>query len=58
LEAEAEDLVLKNAKVLYRKLKTIPSIGPKSAMLLIAITDKFKNFENSKQLASYIGINP
>jgi transposase len=57
LEAEAEDLVLKNAKVLYRKLKTIPSIGPKSAMLLIAIT-KFKNFENSKQLASYIGINP
>ena len=58
LEAEAEALVLKNAKVLYGKLKTIPSIGPKSAMLLIAITNEFKNFENSKQLASYIGICP
>jgi transposase len=58
LEAEAEGLVLKNAKLLYGKLKTIPSIGPKSAMLLIAITYEFNNFENSKQLASYIGISP
>ena len=58
LEEEAEKLVLKNAGVLYQKLKTIPSIGRKSAIMLIAITNEFKNFENSKQLSSYIGISP
>jgi len=58
LENKAEELVLENAKELYQKLKTIPSIGRKTAILLIAITNEFKNFENSKQLASYIGICP
>jgi transposase len=58
LEEEAESLVLENVSVLYQKLKTIPSIGPKSAIMLIAITNEFKNFENSKQLSSYIGISP
>jgi transposase len=58
LENEAENLIVKNAKVLYKKLKTIPSIGRKSAIMLIAITNEFKNFENSKQLSSYIGISP
>lgn len=58
LEAKAEELVLENAKELYQKLKSIPSIGRKSAIMLIAITNEFKNFDNSKQLASYIGICP
>lgn len=58
LEIEAEKLVLENAGILYEKLKTIPSIGRKSAIMLIAITNEFKNFENSKQLSSYIGISP
>jgi transposase len=58
LEEQAEKLVLENAAILYRKLKTIPSIGRKSAIMLIAITNEFKNFENSKQLSSYIGISP
>lgn len=58
MEKEAEMLINKNASVLYKKLKTIPSIGSKTAMLLIATTNEFKNFESSKQLASYIGISP
>jgi len=58
LENKAEELVLKHAKELYQRLKTIPSIGRKSAIMLIAITNEFKNFDNSKQLASYIGISP
>lgn len=58
LEKEAENLIRENAKVLYEKLRTIPSIGRKSAIMLIAITNEFKNFENSKQLSSYIGISP
>ena len=58
LEEAAEKLVLENAGVLYQKLKTIPSIGRKSAIMLIAITNEFKDFENSKQLSSYVGISP
>lgn len=58
LEKEAEKLITDNAKLLYEKLRTIPSIGRKSAIMLIAITNEFKNFENSKQLSSYIGISP
>jgi len=40
LENKAEQLVLENAKELYQKLKTIPSIGRKSAIMLIAITNE------------------
>jgi len=58
LEEKAEKLVKENAKELYSKLTTITSIGKKTAVLLIAITNEFKNFENSKQLSSYIGISP
>lgn len=58
LEDQAEQLVLENAEILYKKLRTIPSIGKKSAILLIAITNEFNDFENSKQLSSYIGISP
>lgn len=58
LESEAERLIEINAASLYGKLITIPSVGSKTAMLLIAITNEFKNFETSKQLASYIGISP
>jgi len=58
LEKEAEKLITDNSKLLYEKLRTIPSIGRKSAIMLIAITNEFKNFENSKQLSSYIGISP
>ena len=58
LEQKAERLILENVKTLYTKLKTIPSIGKKSAMLLIVVTNEFKNFVTTKQLASYIGISP
>lgn len=58
LEQEAEKLIKENAEILYEKLRTIPSIGRKSAIMLIAITNEFKNFESSKQLSSYIGISP
>jgi len=58
LKQQAEVLVLENAKELYQKLKTIPSIGSKTAMMLIAVSNEFKTFSNSKQLSSYIGICP
>ena len=58
LEKKAEKLVEDNAEILYKKLKTIPSIGSKTAIMLIAISNGFNDFSSSKQLASYVGICP
>ena len=58
LEEKAEELVKLNANKTYQKLLTIPSIGKKTATMLIALTNEFSNFSNSKQLSSYIGICP
>ncbi len=39
-------------------LKSIPSMGNKTAMHLIILTDGFSNFEDARQLFSYTGITP
>ncbi len=39
-------------------LKSIPSIGNKTAIMLISITDNFTKFENYKQLVAYVGFSP
>jgi len=40
---------------LYKRLKSIPGIGTKTAVFLIVITDGFRHFESSKQVSSYLG---
>lgn len=39
-------------------LQSIPGIGPKTAIMLIAITDNFTKFETSKKLSAFIGLCP
>jgi transposase len=39
-------------------LLTIPGIGPKTAIMLLAITDGFRRFDSARKLASYVGICP
>lgn len=39
-------------------LKSIPGIGPKTAMMLLVFTDGFSRFDSSKELCSYAGITP
>lgn len=39
-------------------LTSIPCIGNKTAMMLIAITDNFSKFEHYKQLIAYVGLAP
>jgi transposase len=39
-------------------LTSIPAIGNKTAIQLIAITDNFRKFEHSKQLIAYVGFSP
>src|SRR5690606_31230286 len=47
-----------NYKDLSKNLRSIPSIGPRSASLLIILTDAFALFEHYKQLISHFGLAP
>lgn len=58
LEKAMEKKAKDNCPGLYLSLTSIPGIGPKTAIQLIVITQGFGRFENSKQLAAYVGISP
>jgi len=58
LETEMEALIKENDQNLYTRLKSIPGIGKKTAILLIVTTNGFKDFESSKQISSYLGLAP
>ena len=58
LEKSMEKKARDNCPELYLSLTSIPGIGPKTAIQLIVITHGFGRFENSKQLAAYVGISP
>lgn len=51
-------LVKKSFPELYARLLTIPSMGPKTALELIIITDGFSRFEDVKALGAYVGVSP
>ncbi|MBN2260753.1 MAG: IS110 family transposase [Clostridiales bacterium] len=56
------DIALKIAKCVdkdyFDRLKRIPGVGEKVAMVIIAYFYKFEMFEKPKQVASYAGVNP
>lgn len=58
LEKQMEDLVKENEGEMLTHLSTIPGIAKRTAALLIIHTNAFKDFENSKQLSSYLGLAP
>lgn len=58
LEAELERLVKENNQQLLTDITTIPGVGKKTALLLIANTNGFKTFENHRQLSAYFGLAP
>ncbi|MEZ4722156.1 MAG: IS110 family transposase [Flavobacteriales bacterium] len=53
-----EALIKEHDGALYEGLKSIPGVGKKTAMMLIASTNGFRNFESSKQVSSYFGLAP
>jgi transposase len=57
-ERHLEVLVKKSFSELFERLLTIPSIGPKTAIELIIVTDGFTRFEDVKALCAYIGVSP
>lgn len=42
----------------YNNLQSIPGMGPKTAAMLIAITNDFTKFSHYKQLIAYVGFSP
>lgn len=57
-EKHLEAVVKKSFPELYERLQTIPSIGPKTALELITITNGFQQFKDVKSLSAYVGISP
>lgn len=43
---------------LRKQLESVPGIGPKTSLLLIVALRGFDNFENYKQVISYLGLSP
>jgi transposase len=57
-----EDQMLKVCNEHYKEslelITSIPCVGNKTAMMLIAVTDNFSKFEHYKQLIAYVGLAP
>lgn len=58
MEDELDKIIEVNFKQENDILRSIPGIGKKTSIVLLAITGGFTKFENYKQFASYIGICP
>jgi transposase len=58
LEARMLEIINQHYKETFNALKTIPGIGTKTAIILIAITNNFKKFDDIKKLSAYVGLAP
>jgi transposase len=58
IEQHLQEVVMTHYQDSYKALQTIPGIGPKASLLLIAVTGNFEKFTNSRQLISYLGLSP
>jgi transposase len=58
LEARMLEIVTEHYGSTFYSLKTIPGIGTKTAIILIAITNNFKKFNDIKKLSAYVGLAP
>lgn len=57
-EQHLEVVVKKSFAELYARLRSIPSIGPKTAIELIVVTGGFSRFDDVKALCAYVGVSP
>ncbi len=57
-EAEQKQLIKAHYSESYRRLLSIPGIGPKTAAALIVITGNFERFDSAKKLIAYAGLSP
>jgi len=58
MEKEMLVIIQQHHQEQYNQLRTVPGIGPKTALALIILSGGFSKFDNAKQLCSYIGLSP
>jgi len=58
LEDKLLALVKQSHQDLLTRLKTIPGIGPKTAIMLVVLTGGFDRFTSAAELCSYAGLTP
>jgi transposase len=57
-EVELLQIVKEHYSDVYERLLSIKGVGVKTAVVIIGFFGKFEDFESSKQVVSFIGINP
>ena len=58
LEEKLQILVKEVHSEVLSRLKTIPGIGKKTALMLVVLTDGFDRFSSAAELCSYAGLTP
>ena len=58
IEQQMEVLIQQENAALKDQLESIPGIGSKTSLLLIVALRGFQDFENHKQVISYLGLSP
>ena len=58
IEKELLALVKIDYQEMLTKIESIPSIGRKTAVMLVVLTDGFTRFESASQLCSFCGLTP
>jgi transposase len=58
VEQKMEAIIREHHGHMFEQLKSIPGLGKKTSLLLIAISGGFTKFNNAKQLSSYVGLSP
>lgn len=58
IEQQMEVLIQEENGALKVQLESIPGIGPKTSLLLIVALRGFQDFDNHKQVISYLGLSP
>lgn len=58
LEKEMQLLIKEHCPSVYKRLRDIPGIGPKTAAMLIVITHNFEKFSHHEQLIAFVGFSP
>ncbi len=58
IEHQMEVLIQEENGVLKDQLESIPGVGPKTSLLLITTLRGFEDFDNYKQVISYLGLSP
>ena len=58
LESKLLILVKQEHQDVLTRLKTIPGIGNKTAIMLVVLTDGFNRFTSASELCSYAGLTP